>query len=375
MTTFTRKQLGASWRSWLAADLRRVGPEWLHLLWTLLFCMGVAAGFTVLGFALFARGDGAWRNLPGWLTWYRVNLVVSLCIGFTIHALFRLSERLIGAARIRRLGGPLRAVYFSAVPLVGVAIGWPLGSWLVNADGPGWFRLSDPNTVAGSLLISVLLSIGFYQFFAIKARQIDAERRAAEAQLRLLQGQIEPHFLFNTLANVAALMDTDVPRARQMLESFTDYLRSSLTALRHDAATLGSELDLVHNYLGLMKTRMEDRLHFSVGNDPALRDARLPPLLLQPLVENAIHHGLEPQVSGGTVRVNARAEAGMLVIEITDDGRGLQAPAARRRGAGVALANLRERLASQYGQQASLALDDNHPGTRATLRLPLEQAA
>jgi len=255
-------------------------------------------------------------------------------------------------------------------------IGWPLGVHFAGGHLSRW--LSTPegaNIIAGSVLVGLMLSFLMHHWFGAKARQLDAERRATEAQLRLLQGQIEPHFLFNTLANVQALIDTDVPRARQMLESFTDYLRSSLGTLRAERATLGSELGLAEAYLSLLKTRMEERLSFDITNDPALSATPLPPLVLQPLVENAIHHGLEPKLDGGSVHIATRTEGRQLVIEVHDDGLGLAAPQRHRRGAGMALANLRERLAAQYGGSASLDLADAMPGTRVTLRLPLEMPA
>ena len=371
---FNRRNLTASWRTWLSSDTPRVGPEWLHLVWTQLFSMAVAAGFTILGFAAYANGAGAWRNWAGWLHWYGMNLVVSMSIGFSIHALMRLAFRMVGPQRVRQLRGPARGFFFATIPLVGLAIGWPLGSWLVGSSGPGWFRADNANNLVSGILISLVISLVFYQFFAAKARQIEAERRAAEAQLRLLQGQIEPHFLFNTLANVISLIDHDVPKAKQMLESFTDYLRSSLTSLRHEQATLGSELDLVRNYLGLLKTRMEDRLQFSITCDDSLREMRLPPLLLQPLVENAIHHGLEAKVEGGHVGVNVQLQGHSLLVSVADDGLGVHAPPRRKTGAGMALGNLRERLQAQYGDAASLTLADAQPGTVATLRLPIQTA-
>jgi hypothetical protein len=367
-----RKFLAASWRSWLSAASPRVGPEWLHLLWTLLFCLVVAAGFTVLGF-VGAEGEGAWRNLPAWRHWYGINLVVSLCIGYAIHGGFRLAMGLMGTARVRQLRGPTRALFFVTIPMVGVALGWPLGAWLVNSNGPGWFRSGNANNVAASVLISVVISLVIYQFFAAKARQIEAERRASDAQLRLLQAQIEPHFLFNTLANVIALIDHDTPKAKQMLGSFTDYLRSSLSSLRHQQATLGSELELAAAYLGLLKTRMEDRLSFCFDVAADLRGAQMPALLLQPLIEKAVHHGLEPKVEGGQVRVTAQRDGDVLVLEVADNGMGLYA-SPRRRGAGMALANLRERLLARYGDQASVRLAAAEPGTLVTLRLPFEKA-
>jgi LytS/YehU family sensor histidine kinase len=230
------------------------------------------------------------------------------------------------------------------------------------------------NAIVGSVLLSLVLTYAFHQYFAVQQLQFEAEKRAAEAQLRLLQGQIEPHFLFNTLANVVSLIDHDPPKARQMLESFTEYLRSSLTSLRHEQATLGGELDLVRNYLGLLKTHMEDRLQFSIASVPALGGLPLQPLLLQPLVENAIHHGLEPKVEGGQVRVSVQRHGEQLLIEVADDGRGLHAPPRRQGGAGMALNNQRKRLLAHYGSAASLTLAEAHSGTVATLRLPIHTA-
>jgi len=373
-----RHMLRESWHSWLSNDNRpRAGPWWLQWVWTLLFCAAVALGFTILGFFAFGSGSGAWRNLQGWGHWYGKNLIVSLTIGVLVHAMFD-GARALGATppRIRRWKPWQRSLFFGGLPVAGMLIGWPLGVHFAGGHLSRW--LSTPegaNIIAGSVLVGLMLSFLMHHWFGAKARQLDAERRATEAQLRLLQGQIEPHFLFNTLANVQALIDTDVPRARQMLESFTDYLRSSLGTLRAERATLGSELGLAEAYLSLLKTRMEERLSFDITNDPALSATPLPPLVLQPLVENAIHHGLEPKLDGGSVHIATRTEGRQLVIEVHDDGLGLAAPQRHRRGAGMALANLRERLAAQYGGSASLDLADAMPGTRVTLRLPLEMPA
>ncbi len=383
-TVWNRQLLRRSWNAWFSNDMQAAGPRWLQGVWTLLFCMLVAVPFTVFGFAAFAKGDGAWRNLAGWVYWYGVNLQVSLVIGFLCHFLYFATGRLIGPARIRSFSGWQRTLYFSSVPLVGTAIGWPLGAWVSGYSLISWRVLNNPNALAASVLIALVITLIFHFIFAAKARQLQAEKKAAEAQLRLLQGQIEPHFLFNTLANVISLIDHDAPKARQMLESFTDYLRSSLTSLRVEQATLGSELDLVANYLALLKTRMEARLQFSIsidkdeasdGSGATLRDTRLPPLLLQPLVENAIHHGLEPQVEGGHVRVHASRQGDHLVLTVTDDGLGLHAPRRRKGSAGMALGNLRDRLLAQYGSEASLSLAEAHPGTVATLRLPIQATA
>jgi signal transduction histidine kinase len=372
MSNKTLAMLRRSWRAWFDDSVRDAGPRWLRLVWTFVFSAGVALAFTVIGFAAMARGEDAWRDLNGWWTAYQVNLVVSLVITYLIHALFATSKRLLGAARIHGFRPVQRTLYFSGVPMLGVALGWPAGAWLTRSSSSSWEALQSPNAVVASVLISLLITFVFHHFFAAKSRQIEAEKRATEAQLRLLQAQMEPHFLFNTLANVQALIDHDTAKAKQMLESFTDYLRSSLTSLRREDATLGSELDLAQAYLGLLKTRMEDRLQFSIECEPPLRGAKLPPLVLQPLIENAIHHGIEPKVEGGQLRVSAKVQGSRLWIEVTDDGQGLDGPARRRGGTGMALANLRERLLAQYGSDATLTLESGQPGTVVTLRLPYQ---
>lgn len=374
MNTLNLTTLKRSLRSWMGSDPHPAGPAWLSIVWTFLFCCVCALGFTVVGFASFASGEGAWRNWAGWWEWYKINLIVALFIGFAIRGLFVLGHHWLGVARIQALTGLTRWAYFFFVPLVGVAIGWPLGSVVAGYDAISWRLLEDSNALAASVLVSVLVSTIFYLLFSTAARRLQAEKRAAEAQLRLLQGQIEPHFLFNTLANVSSLMDDDVPRAKFMLETFTDYLRASLGSLRGTDATLGGELDLLGHYLELMKTRMEDRLQYAVHCEPSLRVVCVPPLLLQPLVENAVHHGLEPKVEGGTVEVQVRRLGNELVIEVHDNGMGPDTTR-RRPGAGMALSNVRERLLTQYGGSASLTLTPANPGMRATLRIPLDSGA
>ena len=375
-----RALLRASWESWVSNDNRpRAGPWWLQWVWTLLFCAVLAVGFTIVGFFAFGSGQGAWRNWSGWLFWYGKNLVVCLTIVVIIHLLFD-GLRAVWATPVR-LGAwqPWqRSLFFGGVPMLGVLLGWPLGVELAGGHLNAW--LSDSrghNLIAGSVLIALMLSFGMHLWFSARTRQIDSERRATEAQLRLLQAQIEPHFLFNTLANVHSLMDHDLPKARQMLASFTDYLRASLGSLRHDESTVDQELALAASYLQLLQGRMENRLRFTIDADDAARRQPLPPLLLQPLVENAVVHGLEPHIDGGTVRVSARVQGEALVLEVQDDGRGLDAPArpGARADDGLALGNIRQRLLTRYGSSASLEVRAASPGTLSRITVPLEPLA
>ena len=368
--------LRRSWRGWLSSDERHSGPWWAGMVWTIVFGMFCAIGFTVIGIALNAGHTGIQPTV--WWTWFQANMVISLTIALTIRLLFVASARLIGRARLRGWSRGRRSLYYSLVPIVGVSIGWPLGMlWGLGIDIRSLFSLDRPGALVASVALVVIITMMFHQFFAMKTRQIQAENQATEAQLRLLQAQIEPHFLFNTLANVVSLMEADPTRAKAMLESFVDYLRASLVGLSHGTHTLGDEIDLVDAYMRIIKMRMEDRLRYAIDVPAELRSRPLPALSLQPLVENAIVHGLEPLISGGTIRIAARLDRGALVLTVEDDGAGLQAdkpaprPGAPARGTGTALANIRERLRQAYGNAAALRLDGIVPhGVRASLSLP-----
>lgn len=200
------------------------------------------------------------------------------------------------------------------------------------------------------------------------------ERQALQAQLRLLQAQIEPHMLFNTLANLQGLIALDPERASLMLDQLIQYLRATLGATRADSTTLEQEFSAMQAYLGLMGVRMGARLAYRFDLPPELRQVRLPPLLLQPLVENAIVHGLEPKIEGGEILVEARARDGLLDIAVRDSGLGLSGDAVpSRTGGGVGVATTRERLQALYGERASVLLAPAQPqGTVVRLTLPLE---
>jgi signal transduction histidine kinase len=381
-------RLRASWMHWLGIDPHEAGSTWGRLGWTFVFCAGIALGYTLLFFAMDVRTLASWLSPRLWSVMYARNLGISLVIGYIIQGLFTVIFKNLGQARLRALPGWTRAALFTLVPLAGTAIGWPLGVALVFLDVRTVTRM--PLTeLFGSMVLSLMISGLFLVYYTGRLREAMAQRAAADARLRLLQGQMEPHFLFNTLANVVSLIDADAPRAKRMLEAFTDYLRASLGSLRRGESTLDAELELATRFLLVMQARMGERLRFEIDVEPALRGAVLPPLLLQPLVENAVKHGLEPQVDGGTVRVSAcRAEVDgrpVLRLMVDDDGIGLAAAAARPRrrvgtgsdGNGIALDNLRARLASSVGAPArlTLAAREDAPGTRACLELPWQPAA
>lgn len=192
------------------------------------------------------------------------------------------------------------------------------------------------------------------------------ERQTAEARLQVLEAQIEPHFLSNTLAHVKRLYETDAGAGARMLRNLADYLASALPQMR-TASTLGRELDHVKAYLEIQQIRMGRRLAFAIEAPAWLLDVELPPLILLTLVENAIKHGLSALPEGGRVDVRASVADGRLVIQVADTGQGF----ARSSGGGTGLVNTRARLASKYGAGAGLTLTANHPrGVIATIAVP-----
>jgi signal transduction histidine kinase len=371
--------LRASWRAWWSPTYYqgRPGPGWLQWLWTFLFSSAIAIGLTLLGWG-FARRIDVWTTLQ----W---NFVIAQSVGFSIHLLFTLAQRLLGAARMDRFTWPQRVAFFAGIPIAGVFIGYGAGLAIMGVDVPQ-VVIERPSLLAAILLLSLLMSTLWYRFMADKARlaeaeaererqharAVDLERQALDAQLRSLQAQIEPHFLFNTLANVVSLIDHSPADARRMLEKLIALLRQSLAASRADMVNLGQEADLLRAYLDILSIRMGARLAYDLDVPEQLRGERVPPLLVQPLVENAIQHGIEPKVEGGTVRVRARADGESLTLEVSDDGLGF---GATTRGGGVGLANLRQRLAAHYGERGRLSIEDGAPGTRVTVSLPLSAPA
>ncbi len=202
-------------------------------------------------------------------------------------------------------------------------------------------------------------------------RRASLEKQRQEARLRLLQAQIEPHFLFNTLSNIRRLCQSDVAGGRRMLAQLTRYLRAALPKFRIEEATLADEIEIVAAYLGLQKTRMGERLQFEIEVPPQLLGAPVPPMMLATLVENAVKHGVGPLAEGGSIRVRAAAQGGVLKLEVADDGRGFAAGS----GSGVGLANIRARLNELHGARAALFLEANAPrGVVATIALPLHRA-
>jgi len=336
----------------------------------------------LVGFGLlFATIHGLQSGEFGSERWWRHavpgHLLVSACVTACFFGVFRGFEKWAPQRWLDAIVGWRdwrSGLFYAGVSAFCSALGVVIGLAVVDRV---WLTrnweaaLSQPGFWGQFLGISVFVSMLMGWRYRSRWKQERLQARVTEAQLKLLQGQIEPHFLFNTLANVQSLIDFDPERAKLMLERFTDYLRSSLGQLRGELTTLAQEFAMLEAYLGLMQLRMGERLQTRLDLPAELAGIALPPLLVQPLVENAIHHGLEPKIEGGTITVSASRAHGQLCIEVADDGQGLDGPR-RRGGNGVALDNIRARLVAAFAPMATLELlPRDGGGTLARILIPL----
>jgi len=240
----------------------------------------------------------------------------------------------------------------------------------------GWPDLTELALVLLFALMIVKVALGSKRRAESRAQAADAvaaeeglKRQLAEARLKTMQAQVEPHFLFNTLASVDYLIETDPARASRMQKNLIQYLRAALPQMRQSSSTLGQEMALCRSYLEILKVRMDDRLQFAITLPAGLSTAAFPPMMLQTLVENSIKHGLEPKPEGGTLTLSADVVDGNLRVAVSDSGLGFGA--AGLAGSGVGLGNVRERLAALFGARARLTIEPNLPGgTIATIEVP-----
>jgi sensor histidine kinase YesM len=278
---------------------------------------------------------------------------------------------------------PLRRLVLAAcigsligVVLVVVVKGYPLD---YVRERFSFFMFNAFAAFGNGLLIGLIFYVKRREARAAAAlHKAEAERhllskQAIEAELKLMQAQIEPHFLFNTLASVQYLIETDAKQAGVLLGHLIGYLRAALPQLRARSSTLGREATLAEAYLNILKMRIGPRLAFSIDIPEALRDHPFPPNLLISLVENAIKHGIEPSADGGSVRLAAAHSGDAVIVTVSDTGRGLAPPGHIADGQGVGLTNVRERLAALYGTRGRFTLEPQTPrGMVATLSLPFE---
>lgn len=304
--------------------------------------------------------------------------------------------------RMRRWPARVERITVVAAIVLGVATSFAIDQWssayIVQAMHPVAPVAVPAHPPVGVQLANLLIRTVIYALlgggvaaFALaderrrwrdwqQSRELDAQheqRRQAEWRLGLLQAQVEPHFLFNTLASIRAMVGTSPADAEHAIDTLVDYLRGTIPRLRESgdgvASTLGLQLALCRDYLELMRLRSGGRLQYAIEAEPRLVDRPFPPLLLLTLVENAIKHGVEPRPGPGMVRVLADRDAsGRLRVRVQDDGLGLRQAA----GAGVGLRNLREQLQARYGGRASFSLHGGASGgSEAVLAIPDEEEA
>jgi sensor histidine kinase YesM len=307
------------------------------------------------------------------------NLIFAMCIGLTANLLINGTRLLLWGRGQPHKGGFLLTLVVLAP--VSVMLGNLLATFFLRRPLSVLTLVQSTNIIA-VIVLTLLASAGATLFFwnrekmaALQARNVVIEKQAVQAQLQMLQAQIEPHMLFNTLATLQTLISSEPLRAQQMLDQLIHYLRATLSTSREAQTTLGKEFELIQAYLGLMSLRMGMRLTYTLHLPDELRSLPIAPMLLQPLIENAIRHGLEPKIDGGdcTVRVTRHQE--LLIISVLDSGMGLRAQAAYNKPASshLGLENIRARLDALYGPQAELTLTHNIPrGAMAQLSIPIQ---
>jgi signal transduction histidine kinase len=337
------------------------------------------------------------------LTWRRVRATVLIATPFgLLNAVTSLSSlpvvfgrtvfvalaAMLAFSLVERWPAPLPSWLARWVlQLLGVVVAVPLAAFLAYWATNGFsFQFLHDGAKRNGVFFLIVMGILFAPWIALAAmlRQREAfargqalafalerselERQALDARMRLLQSQVQPHFLFNTLANIQALVDAGSPHASQVLRTLTAYLRAAVPRLNDPVNTLEQELQLVRAYLDLMHMRMPDRLQFSIAADPAALALRCPPLTLLTLVENAVRHGIDPGEEGGSIDIVARVWNGRCQLRVSDTGVGLQQTGS---GDGTGLANLRERLQLAFGGDVQVRLSGVTPhGVCAELEFP-----
>jgi hypothetical protein len=289
--------------------------------------------------------------------------------------------------RPRRLPAPLARWVLQLLAVVAsVPVSAYAAYWITTSKGLFWQDTARLNgygkVVFSGVLFAPWLALGAmvrqreafarHQALAFELERSEFRRKELDARLSLVQAQVQPHFLFNTLANVRALVRNNAPNATAVLDSLIAYLRASVPRLDEAASTLARELDLVRAYLQLMQMRMPDRLRFDIRAEGVELALRCPALMLLTLVENAIRHGIDPAEEGGEVKVRVEMRDGRCVARVYDTGVGFRATGG---GLGTGLASLRERLDSFFEGRAKLALTSATPrGVVAEIDFPVLQS-
>jgi sensor histidine kinase YesM len=303
------------------------------------------------------------------------NLIVSQSFGISMCSMIMLLLWILKPEKMASL------VFIVVIGIGGgILIGLQMGSFFLKHFFSVALRQPEKNLLQTTLL-AITFGIILSYFFISKSRlrisreeiqqerikRLSGEKETLEANLRLLQAQIEPHFLFNTLSNVLSLIDTNPAGGKSMLVDLIHYLRTSLSRTFPDPITLDQEIDMIKAYLNIQKIRMGERLHFKIELPDAVRTHPFPPMLLQPLVENAVKHGLEPKMEGGKIIIKAVEENDFIRIEVIDTGLGFSS----FEKPGVGIGNVKERIKLLYGEKGRLILEENKPnGVKAIIEVP-----
>jgi sensor histidine kinase YesM len=353
-----------------SSTTRIAGPRPDRLKGTLLIVVASAVFWALASTLLFFL-------VPGLETYPRL-LVFHECVGLTLVAC------VLWLQRTRRFARFSTGVRWLFIGLIAIPTGYFVGHQFA------FLLLGEPMRMVGHeqislipILFTVLVGGLGLHYFATReqlakeaAARSEAQRLAVESQLRLLRAQLEPHMLFNTLANVRSLVREDVDAAESMIDQLIVYLRSALAASQTESVALSREFAQLRAYLDIMGLRMGPRLTYRLELPTALERTEVPPMLLQPLVENAIKHGLEPKVGHGSIEVVARAMPAGIEIRVSDSGLGMpadedDAPSAPPANASYGLKHVRDRLLAVYGSAARLTLERRAPaGVSAVVFIP-----
>jgi sensor histidine kinase YesM len=372
-----RDQFRHVMRHWWSADHDNRGATWMYLVATLIYNCAFAV---ILTFVFLTFNHQATL-----LETFAETLLISNCIGFSIHLLLELLHRFALPRGFSNLANGKRATLLVLTMVTGVFVGYTIAFAILGKNFAALIS-RYPRAALGLLMVATIGCVIWFLIMDGQSRRLRAEAETAknnesqqrltaqarDSELRALQAQIEPHFLFNTLANVQALIDYEPQTAKRMLDAFIQHLRMSLDVSRQSRATLATELDFVTTYLQLLEIRMGGRLRYRIECAPEAREMPLAPLLLQPLVENAVKYGLEPQLEGGEIVIRASRDSTGFVVSVQDDGVGLGNASTAQAGTGTGMKNVRDRLASLYGDRASLrveALSSGQRGTAATIHI------
>ncbi|MBU2455585.1 MAG: histidine kinase, partial [Proteobacteria bacterium] len=303
---------------------------------------------------------------------YIEYLLISQCIGLSIGL-----PNLFAFHFLKPQKPFLQLILLTVCVVGGAILGSYFASHLVHHKFVALKGQIPPQMIIIAIILGFIISFGFviyekYSAFKLSAnneklKRLSIEKEKLNTELKLLQAQVEPHFLFNTLSNILSLMDSDSKTGKQMLENLTQYLRTSLIQSRKPYNRLADEINMIKTYLDIFKIRMGDRLSYHIDIPDTLLDMQLAPMIIQPLVENAIKHGLEPKIEGGEIHLKAFLKHNVFTIEVADTGMGIQEKSA----SGVGTGNIKKRLKALYGDAASLCFEDMSPiGLKAIVEIP-----